>query len=42
MRSSLSFWNRVEVSAEDIEKVADEVFEENKKTIVEQSYRTNG
>ncbi|CAN7084998.1 unnamed protein product, partial [Brassica oleracea var. botrytis] len=29
------------VSAEDIEKVADEVFEENKKTIVEQSYRTN-
>ncbi|WZZ66122.1 hypothetical protein YC2023_077492 [Brassica napus] len=41
MRSSLSFWNRVEVSAEDIEKVADEVFEENKKTIVEQSYRTN-
>ncbi|WZZ48167.1 hypothetical protein YC2023_048274 [Brassica napus] len=33
---------RVEVSAEDIEKAADEVFEENKKTIVEQRYRTNG
>ncbi|CAF1800908.1 unnamed protein product [Brassica napus] len=32
----------VEVSAEDIEKAADEVFEENKKTIVEQRYRTNG
>ncbi|KAF3573945.1 hypothetical protein F2Q69_00063913 [Brassica cretica] len=33
--------SRVEVSAEDIEKAADEVFEENKKTIVEQRYRTN-
>ncbi|CAF1995327.1 unnamed protein product [Brassica napus] len=32
----------VEVSTEDIEKAADEVFEENKKTIVEQRYRTNG
>ncbi|XP_022546442.2 glutamine--tRNA ligase, cytoplasmic-like [Brassica napus] len=31
----------VEVSAEDIEKAADEVFEKNKKTIVEQRYRTN-
>ncbi|WZZ73532.1 hypothetical protein YC2023_084902 [Brassica napus] len=31
----------VEVSTEDIEKAADEVFEENKKTIVEQRYRTN-
>ncbi|CAN6990963.1 unnamed protein product [Brassica rapa subsp. trilocularis] len=31
----------VEVYAVDIEKAADEVFEENKKTIVEQRYRTN-
>ncbi|WZZ08572.1 hypothetical protein YC2023_094493 [Brassica napus] len=31
----------VEVYAVDIEKAADEVFEENKKTIVEQCYRTN-
>ncbi|CAN6834214.1 unnamed protein product [Brassica oleracea] len=35
------FGTRVEVSAEDIEKAADEVFENNKKTIVEQRYRTN-
>ncbi|KAF3606325.1 hypothetical protein DY000_02046556, partial [Brassica cretica] len=31
----------VEVSVEDIEKAAGEVFEENKKTISEQRYRTN-
>ncbi|CAG7874014.1 unnamed protein product [Brassica rapa] len=35
------FGTWVEVYAVDIEKAADEVFEENKKTIVEQRYRTN-
>lgn len=36
------FGTGVEVSAEDIEKAAEEVFEENKSAIVEQRYRTNG
>ena len=36
------FETGVEVSAEDIEKAAEKVFEENKSAIVEQRYRTNG
>lgn len=36
------FMTGIEVSLEDMEKTVNDIFEENKKAIIEQRYRTNG